>query len=259
MNTPHPEIRTILLLIIAGVLLAGVGGLLTSVLAPQAQLHIGELCLVAPTLFYLLRNKYNARAVFRFNSISKGAMALSVVLAFAITILIDEFDRIIGSFIKMPPEFEGLVLGLLKADSLLEFVLLFIAAVLLAGIVEEMLFRGLLQQALEQKLGVAHGLFFSALAFAFIHLNPWWMMQIITLGMVLGILAWRSNSIFPGILIHCINNAIALALVNFEPQFSGWYEWYGHVNPSLVAIAACAAFYGFKGFWRLTKDQTLAD
>jgi membrane protease YdiL (CAAX protease family) len=157
--------------------------------------------------------------------------------------------------IKMPPQFEDFVFGMLKADTIFEGVMLFIAAVLLAGIIEEMLFRGLLQQALERRLGITHGLFFAALTFAFIHLNPWWMMQIITLGLVLGILAWRSNSVFPGMWIHCINNATSLAFVNFEPQFLGWYEWYGHVNPSIVAVAACLAFYCLKAFWRLTAQS----
>ncbi|HEX9653766.1 MAG TPA: type II CAAX endopeptidase family protein [bacterium] len=255
MNESHPGLRMILGLIILGVVLAGVVGLATSVLLPDAQLHIGELCIVTPTLVYVIRKKFDLKSAFRLNAIDKKLTGISLVLGIAITILTDEVDRLLQLFIKMPPEFEDFILGLLKADTLLEGVWLFVAAVVLAGIIEEMLFRGLLQQAFERRLGVAHGLFFSALVFAFIHLNPWWMMQIIILGLLLGILAWRSDSIYPTILIHCINNAAALVLINFEPKFVGWYEWYGHVNPPIVAIAACLAFYALKGFWHLTHEH----
>ncbi len=256
MNESFPEVRVILVLIILGVVLAGVGALVTSTFLPDAQLHIGELCIVSPTIFYVIRKKYSFRSVFRFNPIDKKITGLSIVLSIAITILTDELDRLIGLFVKMPPEFEEFIFGLLKADSLYEGVMLFIAAVLMAGVVEEMLFRGILQQALERRLGAANGLFFSAMIFAFIHFNPWWMMQIITLGVVLGIIVWRSNSIVPSILVHCINNAASLALINFESHITGWYEWYGHVYPPIVAIAACLAYYGFKGFWNATRSAS---
>lgn len=253
MNDSFPELRIILALIILGVVLAGIGALVTSTLLPDAQLHIGEICIVAPTLLYVIRKKYDFKSVFRFNPIDKKTAMLSIVLGFAITILTDELDRLIGLVVKMPPEFEQFIFDILKADSLYEGVMLFIAAVLMAGIVEEMLFRGLLQQSLERRLGVANGLFFSAMLFAFIHFNPWWMMQIIALGVVLGIMAWRSNSIIPSILVHCINNAASLVLLNFESHITGWYEWYGHVYPPIVAVAAGLAFYGFKGFWRASR------
>ncbi len=252
MNQEHPRARVIAGLIILGVLLAGAGALTAAVLLPPAQLHIGELCLVAPSVFYLLIKKYDFKAAFRFNPISWKLTGISFLLGAAITILTDELDRLLNPFIKMPQELQDMIFDLLKFDSWQEGVALFIAAVLMAAVIEEMLFRGLLQRALERRLGVTFGLFFSALAFAFIHFNPWWMAQILILGITLGVLAWRSNSIFPSILVHGINNAIALAALNFEPRFAGWYEVGGHVNLALVVTAAVVACLSFIAFWRQT-------
>jgi hypothetical protein len=99
-----------------------------------------------------------------------------------------------------------------------------------------------------------HAIFFSALIFAIVHLNPWWMMQILVLGVILGLLAWRSNSIIPGILVHSINNGLALLMLNIKPEHLHWYEWRGHVNPLIALLAAGAAYSGLKSFFRLTKD-----
>lgn len=252
MNQEHPSARVIAGLIVLGVLLAGAGALTAAVLLPPAQLHIGELCLVAPSVFYLLIKKYDFKAAFRCNPISWKLTGISLLLGAASTILTDELDRLLNPFIKMPQELQDMIFDLLKFDSWQEGVALFIAAVLMAAVIEEMLFRGLLQRALERRLGVAPGLVLSALAFALIHFNPWWMAQILILGITLGVLAWRSDSIFPSILVHGVNNAIALTALNFEPQFKGWYEAGGHVNSALVVTAAAAVSLGFIAFWRLT-------
>jgi len=99
------------------------------------------------------------------------------------------------------------------------------------------------------------------LIFAFLHFMPWWI-QILLIGVVLGVLAWRSDSVWPGIVVHAINNGVALLQVNLPPESLDWYNWNGHVYPPLVVASAAAAFYCFKAFFRLTagsEDVTVSE
>lgn len=252
-QTPHPSLPVSLGIIFIGFLLAGFVSFLTPTLLSSFQLLVVEWTIIVPALFYVSRKKHNWRAVFRINGIEKPVVWVSIALSLSITVLMDEVDRIIQTFIKVPPEFEELISVTFKVDSFADGLTLFCGAVVLAGIIEEMLFRGLLLKSLEKRFDLTQAMFFSALAFAFFH--PLWLIQTLILGLILGFLAWRSNSIVPSIILHASNNAVALLLVNMKTEHLNWYNWNDHVYPPIVVVAAGITFYGFKWFYRLTGDK----
>ncbi|MFQ5769573.1 MAG: lysostaphin resistance A-like protein [bacterium] len=254
----HPNLKVSLSIIFLSILLAGVVTLFCSIYFPKIQLIVGEIFIIIPALIYLSLRKYDFINVFRIHKIDKKILLVSFGLGLSITILTDEMDRIISTFIKIPPEFEELLTEMLVVDSLLDGVILFFAAVVLAGLIEEMLFRGLLQKALENKLDLPYALFFSALIFAFAHPTPW-LIQVLLLGLILGYLAWRSNSIIPGIILHSVNNAFAFFFNNVSPENFEWYNWNNHVNPPIVVIAVCITFYGLKWFYRFTEFEDVVE
>lgn len=81
-----------------------------------------------------------------------------------------------------------------------------------------MIFRGLIQSRLAHALPGWPAVVLSALLFALCHGQPVWMGYAFVLGMVLGIMAWRADSILPSILTHIVFNAIGqvLSLPQFE-------------------------------------------
>jgi membrane protease YdiL (CAAX protease family) len=90
---------------------------------------------------------------------------------------------------------------------------------------EELYFRGLLQRAAIRRLGVAGGIFVSAVAFGLVHatggLTGWSALALITalaaFGAVLSWLAYRTGRLGPGLVAHATFNTltlIALALTN---------------------------------------------
>ncbi|MFQ5825109.1 MAG: lysostaphin resistance A-like protein [bacterium] len=250
----HPNLKVIVGLIFIGMIIATLITLGSRSVLPEFQLFFGEIFIIVPAVTYIKFKKYNFRDVFRLYKVDKNVVLVSTVLAVSLTILSDEIDRIVSNFVEIPPEFEELISKMLIADTFIEWINLFVTAVILAGIIEEMLFRGLLQKALERKVEVPYAIFFSALFFALVHLAPW-LIQVLILGMILGYLAWRSNSIFPSIILHCMNNAYALILTNVNPTNLKWYTWNGHVYPPILALAACITFYGFKWFFRSTDKE----
>jgi len=104
--------------------------------------------------------------------------------------------------------------------------LVWLAATVVAPVVEEFFFRRVLQGWLETWLSgrgaaaAAGGLAIagSAFAFALAHLGQglaW--MPLLGLGVVLGWLARQTGSIVPGILAHALFNAVSVVLVLLQP------------------------------------------
>ncbi len=91
--------------------------------------------------------------------------------------------------------------------------LLFLAAVVFAGLTEELLFRGVLSRTLEAtRLGFWGGATLASAAFALLHMQygPGGQLVIFAVGMTLAwIRAW-SRSLWPAVVCHSLNNAVAL-------------------------------------------------
>ena len=85
----------------------------------------------------------------------------------------------------------------------------------------------------------------TSLGFAMIHLNPGWIIQIYLLGIILGYLAWRTGSIIPGLILHALNNGLALIMQNLQTPVENIYTWENHVSPLFLSAAI---FMFFKGF-----------
>jgi len=84
----------------------------------------------------------------------------------------------------------------------------------IAPTVEEFFFRGFLYQGLRGRLGVALGALTSGVIFGAVHLEaPAQMGVLAILGVILALLFERTKSLWPCILLHAINNAIAFQYV----------------------------------------------
>ncbi len=90
---------------------------------------------------------------------------------------------------------------------------------LVAGICEETGIRGYAQVPMEKRYGPVVGITFSSILFLLIHVNQAWFLpifiQVFCLGMILGILAYTSDSLIPGIIAHSIMDVV---------NFSYWWS-----------------------------------
>lgn len=78
-----------------------------------------------------------------------------------------------------------------------------------AGICEETAFRGYMQRPIEMAIGVPTAIFVSSLFFTLVHLSQGWAIPgilpiVFSAGILLGILAWSSRSLVPGMVGHVI-------------------------------------------------------
>ena len=81
----------------------------------------------------------------------------------------------------------------------------------LAPLVEELVFRGLLYGWLESRWGSGLAFVVSSLAFAAAHIEPAHAVLVLPLGLMFGLLRWRTRSLWPSLVAHMANNGMAVA------------------------------------------------
>jgi len=207
---------------------------------------IGQGFMLVPLFWFLRSRKEPIAKRLRIRFVSSDVIISTIYLSFGIIILSDELDRIIQIFLPAPEYILDLN-GLLQPESIVGFFLLFIAVVIIAPLGEELLFRGFLQQILEKHWkDVTKAVLVTALFFAMIHMNPYWFVQIYILGILLGFLAWKTKSVLPPLILHGINNAMAMFFSFAEIENNSIYIFNGHVAPWFIFFATYAILRGFK-------------
>lgn len=197
----------------------------------------GLIFVIFPILYAYLKH-YNIRRVFRLNPASGAMLTISIVIGLALAVVGDELDRLVQIIIPSPEWLTEMLLPL-KANSTAQWVEIISGAVIIAAFSEEFLFRGFLQKSLENKGDVTRAVLLTSITWALIHQNPYWAIQIFIVGIIIGFVAWRANSIYPSMIVHGIYNLIGVLIVNTDEKnmFFRWYEWKGHVNPLFVIVA----------------------
>jgi len=87
--------------------------------------------------------------------------------------------------------------------------------VVIAPIIEELIFRGIIMHGLMRNYPKVIAIFFSGLLFALFHLNPWQFPATFILGLLLGWIMIRTRNIFACIAGHAINNGLVLLSIEY--------------------------------------------
>ncbi len=96
----------------------------------------------------------------------------------------------------------------------------FMKVAVVAPVVEELIFRGIILQGLRRNYNAFVAVFMSALLFSLFHLNPWQMPATFILGLLLGWIMVRANNIILSILGHSINNFLVLLSITYWGEIS---------------------------------------
>jgi len=207
---------------------------------------IGQSFMMVPLFVFLINNNEPLFNSLRINPVSKEIVFYSISISIGLTLISDEIDRIIQIFIPAPEYIINLN-DILKPETIIGGFLLFIAVAVLAPLGEEIIFRGFLQQILEKHWkDTTRAVLFTALIFSIIHMNPYWFIQIYILGVVLGFLAWKTQSIIAPLILHGLNNTVALLLSFLDLKDNNIYIWNEHVAPWVLVIALISIVVGFK-------------
>lgn len=117
-------------------------------------------------------------------------------------IIINDYS---GQFLPDLPEKQKIIM-----QSIIQNPLGIIVVSVIGPIIEELIFRGSIFEALRQKKGKWATIFISALFFGIFHLNFSQGLFAFFTGLLLGWITWTTCSIIPALLIHILNNSAAM-------------------------------------------------
>lgn len=159
-----------------------------------------------------ITNEYNQPFSWDFNNIPW----VIYVVAIAIGLTNSAITEPLTSLIPMPAWAKELFESMLTNDAFA-----FITVVILAPVLEEVIFRGIILKGFLKNYNPTKAIIVSALLFGLFHLNPWQAIGASFVGVILGWVYYKTKSIVPCIIIHFVNNLLAFILFNHTNDADG--------------------------------------
>lgn len=173
------------------------------------------LLILAPTLLFAALVRWDWRRTFSLRRPPPTLLAAAALIAtglspwamFAATVQEHFWPRAAGG-----QDQTQILFAALKMHPLLTVV----GVGLLAGVCEELLFRGPLQVSMLRKLPPWAAIVFAAVLFSAAHFDFHGLLVRALLGILLGWMVWRSGSIFPAMVAHALFDSTQLALAVWQ-------------------------------------------
>lgn len=212
-----------------------------------SQLIIYTVPSVFTAIRYLKRKKISNSDVYMLKTKKIGGWIYLqiIVLGMLIMVIIDPLTELI----PIPEWFNELMMRMISRD-----IYSFFTIVIIAPILEELIFRGIILDGFLKIYSPKKSIIWSALLFAGIHLNPWQAIGAFLIGLFMGWIYYRTESIIPGIIIHFTNNLIAFLLFVWSADNAFTFVELVE-NKTLFGLAAvCSALLFYFGVRFLNKQ-----
>jgi len=170
--------------------------------------------ILLPVLVILRIGKFNLKETLRLNKTPAANFLIVPFFAVSGAIIAALIGQLINIIYPFPQDYLERMTELLKMPELKVWQVFGLIAVT-PGICEELMFRGFVFRFFEKK-NKWFAIWASAALFALFHLDPYRFLPVMVLGIMLGWLLYRTNSIFPSMLSHALNNATALSFMHLS-------------------------------------------
>ena len=202
-----------------------VGWLIPVVAALKIDASWGTVVLVGTLTLFIglyvarpLRSRRRVAAQLRLRSPRRYlpwlTVAVAMKLIFGVSGLVLHEGLAAQELLPRLPDDSDVVSAAFLADPLGP-VALFLAAAILAPVIEEFAFRGRMLHALEHSLGVVAAIVLSTLAFSLLH-GRIDAVHHLVFGLFAGWVVWRTGSIWTAVYMHAVNNGLAM-LASYIP------------------------------------------
>jgi membrane protease YdiL (CAAX protease family) len=139
--------------------------------------------------------------------------------------------------------FEQVYKLLATSHTVPELLWVIVVLALIPAIAEEFLFRGLVQRSLQGSMTPMRAALVTGIIFGAYHLNPFSFIPLVILGMYLGFLAMRADSIWASSAAHFYNNAAACVATYFRLDDDAIITG----NPDQMSLATLLGTFWFFG------------
>ncbi|MFV0289306.1 MAG: lysostaphin resistance A-like protein [Mangrovibacterium sp.] len=202
-------------------------------------LNVGSILFIL--IYAYFRSKASLKDLFPLKKFNLLVFIPVTLILLAQQIYITPINEAVDRLITPPAWFWELFDNIF--DSKYGFWGVLVRVAVIAPIVEELIFRGVIMHGLMRNYPKAVAIFLSGLLFALFHLNPWQFSATFFLGCLLGWLMIITQNIFACILGHAINNLIVLLYIHYYHQIQSWH-FFSLSERSQLYIAIASALFG---------------
>lgn len=215
-------------------------------------MFLGEVAILVPPVFILGQRKIPILHVLPLRKTSPVTIAMAMVFIGGVIGLVSIFEVLVLPYFPIP-EFLQQMDATLFDGGIIANLILISAAVVVAPIVEEFLFRGLLQQSLFYQYGsVIPAMIIPTVIFALFHVGYLFyfpaMIELLALGLLLAWLMSKTGNILIPMLTHAIFNLSA---------FTGLFLGMGEETSTLADLGLpwiILSIFFFSGGWIYFKN-----
>lgn len=192
-------------------------------------------------------------------SVSPRILLLTVIASFAVMIPAMSLEAVVLERFRAPPEVLHALEDLIRARNPYELLYAILVAAIGASLSEEFVFRGILQNSLNARLGKVASLLIATTVFGLLH-TLWRFPGAFMLGLFMGLLYMRTGSLIPGLVSHFVINATSVVLFNLaESATSGiiprWMEEDRPAPALLIAASVAVLAASVAAIWRETAEE----
>jgi len=215
------------------------------------RLLIAEILVGIPAFAFAAWRRLDFKATFRIYPVKWRILPVSILIGTGIAVATEENLAPDPERDPMDQDILSALNDMMRANDTAELVILILAAVVIASFVEEALFRGMLQGALERRGDVTRAVMATALIFAFIHFKSWWVIEILLMAVFMGVLAWKTDSIFPPLAVHATKQRHRPGHGQPPGTEAGLAVSWEHVKPVFLIVAIALIVEGFRLVYRI--------
>jgi membrane protease YdiL (CAAX protease family) len=183
-------------------------------LAQSAAVVLLELAYLLPVIFIFAWRRIHWKSL-RFGKFEWNTLGIGCGLLIGSYIIIIVHNALLFLF-GVDTQGENILKLFAELDSPVWFL---IVGAIFAPLVEEIFFRGFLFQGFRERYGWMTAMFLSAAIFAAAHLDLVVLIPTFILGCLLAYVYQRSNSIWPGIILHFLVNSFGLCGAYFASNY----------------------------------------
>lgn len=128
-----------------------------------------------------------------------------------------------------------------------------LTTVVLAPLLEELIFRGYILGSVRRKSGTVWAIVISSAMFGIIHLVPQQVIYGFVIGLILGYIYVRTESIFSVIILHAVNNAVSYTLMGVTESQVTLRELIGSDVLYWIVYAVAVVLFVLS-FWMISRS-----
>jgi membrane protease YdiL (CAAX protease family) len=239
-----------------------------NVSAARWSTFVGQIVfLLIPTLLLARRQHGRWSAVLPFRRSTWAEYLLTIITVFSLLQFLNGY-MFFQDHIPMPSAIKPIIDDLRRmmeemyrvlttAHSSLELAGVIVVVAIVPAICEETLFRGLVQTNLRRLAGPTMGFVYTGLIFGVYHLNPFFVVPLILLGIYFSFLRERSANILIPMVAHCTNNCVSV-LTGYFAGDKAAQETLPFVGENVYAVLLSMLGFGlvfavsFAAYWKIT-------